>query len=816
MSKQLAFVLACATALLPLTANALGLGEIKLNSGLNQNLNADVTIVGATPGELDSLKVTLASQQQFQQAGLDRPDALSQLQFQVVKNPDGSASVHITSLQAVREPFLDFLVDATWDNGELLREYTVFLNPPNFETPAPAVLPAPVQAQPAPVAAPAAPAIPAPATTTAAVIAAPAPATVPAPATAIAATAATAATAEVTAPPALGSNYGPIHRGETLSEIALRMRPKGVTLNQMMIAIYRANHEVFMHNINRMKAGYVMRIPSMADIQAVNIKDANSEVRAQIEEWRSNRGQGSAKPSSVPQPPLQLVAPSSAAETTANQLPGAGKGGTGASSTVKTPAQPAASAAPVAAATSSQAPIAVKNSGLAAVQNQAGNASKSVAQPAAAGKPKPPAPTASSGLLDTLQSPYVLGIAAVVLIIVLIGVLIKKRKSTSSVPTPKRIKVKATAAGADWQEQERAGLKDESDTPVTRTRGKAAADDAMSRSTVTMKSLMPTAPTADRRADVAKLDESDPVAEADFHMAYGLYDQAAEVLKKTLQQDPGRRDLKMKLLEVFFTAGNRASFVDTARGLRQEMGASPDKDWESIAIMGRQVAPDESLFAATGTASATDSSVDIALDSSGTSTLVTDADPLAGAFAGITAPAGTKAAPAAATDHSLDFIPTGAKSTTGKAQQESKAAEGGMDFDLGDFDIEPGGGAKPAAKPDEPTITTDFGTDSQVEFDKALKELADFVNTNVPPQEDASKSAPEAGMSLAAEPPAAAAGAGDDATGGLNEIGTKLDLARAYIDMGDADGAKNILEEVLQEGDAQQKKEARELMKHLA
>ena len=141
--------------------------------------------------------------------------SLSQLQFHVVKNPDGSASVHITSLQAAHEPFLDFLIDATWFDGELLREYTVFLNPPNFETPAPAVLSAPVQAQPAPVTAPAAPAIPAPATTTAAVIAAPAPATAPAPA------AATAATAEVTAPPALGSNYGPIHRGETLSEIEI-------------------------------------------------------------------------------------------------------------------------------------------------------------------------------------------------------------------------------------------------------------------------------------------------------------------------------------------------------------------------------------------------------------------------------------------------------------------------------------------------------------------------------------------------------------------------------------------------------------------
>jgi pilus assembly protein FimV len=155
-----------------------------------------------------------------------------------------------------------------------------------------------------------------------------------------------------------------------------------------------------------------------------------------------------------------------------------------------------------------------------------------------------------------------------------------------------------------------------------------------------------------------------------------------------------------------------------------------------------------------------------------------------------------------------------------------------MEFDLGDLNFEPTP-AKPAEKKaeptlgtDEPTVATDFGTDSQVEFDKALNDLASFVNTNVPPQP-----AEENDKTLAIRPPKPPAAedlgtvldtGGDEAPGAagggssMNEIGTKLDLARAYIDMGDPDGAKSILEEVIAEGNAQQKTEAQELLKHVS
>ncbi|MGB9428489.1 MAG: FimV/HubP family polar landmark protein [Gammaproteobacteria bacterium] len=824
MSKKLAFVLALALAALPLAANALGLGEIKLNSTLNQPLSADIPIVGATADEIGSLHVKLASTQQFQQAGIPMADSLNQLQFQVVQGANGAASVHISTSKAFREPFMDVLLDATWDSGELIREYTVFLNPPNFESTTQAA-PAPAAAQPAtaaPVGAAASSTTPTPQP------AAPAPTPVTPP-QAVAPTSAPVISASNTS---LGGNYGPIHRGETLSEIALRLHPQGVTLNQMMIAIYRANPEVFMRNINLMKAGYVLRIPTADDIQAVKVAEANSEVRTQIAEWRSSRGLATTRTAAATaeQPSLQLVAPSSPAQTAENPLPGTGVGSNAADNTTKlagangggmaTAAAPAASAA--------KAPISVASNSLAAVQSQAGKenqqAAKAKTTPLVPEKPtvtKPlpkkftaPAqvqPAESGGLLSSLLNPYIIILIIIVIVLIIIGIIMKKRRGSASVSgKPIRSKIKPPPADTtDWEKEEKAGLQDVTTTGAPGTRAKAG--QVAGAAAATGVAALGTTTSL-------KLDEADPMAEADFHMAYGLYDQAADVLKKALAQDPGRRDLKKKLLEVYFTAGDRANFVETARGLRQEMGAQPDKDWENIAIMGRQVAADEPLFAGNGAAAG--ASVDIPLESGGTGTAVhTDLDPLAGAFAGIrpvTLPEARGATPVA-DSHTVDFSLPDIEPTAAKGKAGARTA-GGAGQAAGSVDAR-----KKAGKVGVTTVTADFGTDSQVEFDKALKELSDFVNTNVPPQDEGTRSG--AALSLAADADTvstsigtgtgAGAGTGEETTG-LNEIGTKLDLARAYIDMGDADGAKNILEEVVAEGDSQQKKEAQKLMQQLA
>ncbi|HEV7165058.1 MAG TPA: FimV/HubP family polar landmark protein [Gammaproteobacteria bacterium] len=890
MSKKLTLVLTLVVAVLPGAAYALGLGEIKLNSALNDKFSADIQIVGATSDELDSLDVKLASLAQFSQAGLDHPEALSQLQFVVVRNADGSAYVHITSNQGVREPFLDFLIDANWNNGELIREYTVLLNPQSFQT---AAAPKPEAAQ-APAAATVAAAMPAPAVAAPVPVSTPAPAQTqaetpaPAPEAAVAATEQPAAPApQPTASPppspapaaepapaqrALGANYGPIHRGETLSGIAKQVRPEGVTLNQMMIAIYQANPEVFTHNINRMKAGYILRMPSASDAQAVSTTDANAEVRAQMEAWRNNRGVAAAPAESTAasaQPALQLVAPSSAAEGSA-PLPGADKQGNGeaAAGAAKPETAPEAAEAPVnpapaptpAAPPANQAPLTVKNNSLAAVQQQAAQQaaqpSPSVLPPPEAVKNEPlksaaataakPAQAQESGggFLDAILNIYVLGALVVVIVAVALGVMLKKRKKAS--PSGFNATGTARIKGADWMKQEQAGGENDntasSSTTRTRTKAKkaakqieemadektvlvnppteaAAGDD--SDKTMLMSSPPPMQDTMVGGGGGSKLDVSDPMAEADFHMAYGLYDQAADVLRKALRQSPERQDIQVKLLEVFFTAGDRDNFVVEAKKLRQSMGATPSKDWESVAIMGRQVAPNEALFTSSGAPSG--ATVDIALGTGGTDTVVSD---LGDAFSASPPPApAPKPAPAAPADNLMEFSlpdiePAPATEIVHAPAEAPKA--GGMEFDLGDLNFEPTPAkakevkAAPTLGTDEPTVATDFGTDSQVEFDKALNDLAAFVNTNVPAQPEAPE--PSIGsLSMDDAPaPAMAAGGDEPAASSISEIGTKLDLARAYIDMGDPDGAKSILTEVIGEGNAQQKQEAQELLKHVS
>ena len=116
---------------------ALGLGDITMNSALNEPLDARIELLSATPEELDNLTIALASADTFSRYGIDRPFYLNDMQFSVVRSGrvDGNY-VLVTSLSPMAEPFLTFLVEASWSRGRLLREYTVFLDPPTFAPPA--------------------------------------------------------------------------------------------------------------------------------------------------------------------------------------------------------------------------------------------------------------------------------------------------------------------------------------------------------------------------------------------------------------------------------------------------------------------------------------------------------------------------------------------------------------------------------------------------------------------------------------------------------------------------------------------------------
>ncbi len=111
------------------------------------------------------------------------------------------------------------------------------------------------------------------------------------------------------------------------------------------------------------------------------------------------------------------------------------------------------------------------------------------------------------------------------------------------------------------------------------------------------------------------LDQGDPLAEADFHMAYGLYDQAADLIRIAISREPNRRDLKLKLLEVFFVWGNKEQFLHSARELADTRSEAAPGEWEKIVIMGKQLAPEDPLFSGGGAISgATDGGVDLDLE----------------------------------------------------------------------------------------------------------------------------------------------------------------------------------------------------------
>ena len=224
--------LAIATLLfVPLLASAAGLGRLTVNSALGQPLRAEIEIVALQAGEEDSLTVRLASPEAFRQAGIDLNAALIGLQFTV--DARGSRPViRISTAQPVNEPFLDLLVELQWATGRLVREYTFLLDPPEYKAPAAAPTPAPA-VRPAPSAEPT-PDRPTPSVETRPI------------------------------PPIAAAAAGKheVKKGDTLGAIARQNLPEGVTLNQMMIALYRANEEAFIRgNINLVRAGRILTIP---------------------------------------------------------------------------------------------------------------------------------------------------------------------------------------------------------------------------------------------------------------------------------------------------------------------------------------------------------------------------------------------------------------------------------------------------------------------------------------------------------------------------------------------------------------------------
>lgn len=792
-----------AMALIPRMACALGLGEIQSNTRIGQPFSARIPILHASTGELQGLSVSLANHAAYQNANLNEPDYLFSLKFSVAQGPHGPY-VQVTSNKAVKLPFLNLLIRASWPSGQVTRQYTVLLNPPTFVSGSGAQQPispasTPVSEKPAPAQQmtqqPVSRPNPPPGRAT--------------PATSGVSAGQVQQTQPVTTMP---SSYT-VRRGDTLWGIARRMRAgTGASVNQTMIAIYRANPQAFHGNINRLAAGRTLKVPTQNEITQIEAGEATRLVARQNREWRgagaspqlaanggvpehpvpATAGQAAAEqapPQAVAAPTSSSVSSQSAGkqaampetsgrvvlttpEVTATKgaaaAPGSAVAGTAVTGAVggamgatgKTQASSTRGAANRVAGTGASAggPVKVQNNAMAGMA--AAKQSVSTGKAATVAKPKPNTENAlnsvnsggeqQGGLMYWLQRPSGwIVIAAIILILIAIALLVLRRHHKAAEQQAPLV----TIGGEHEAEGQETESEADADDDIE---AKENPDDIGIATYLGGSSL-----------DVNKVDAID---EADLHIGFGDYDKAAQILREGIERQPQRHELRRRLLDVFFAAGEGEAFAAEARNYSKETAGSAD--WQEVVAMGRQLCPQDEFF----------------------------------------------------TDNA------GAPDTTAE-QAEDRLGENFADLDL-----------------DRLKRDDDEG-EEQDEFERTMDELSTFIETYVPasaetpvalqlpPDEIATETQtkPETDDESTPEdepldfhlddedlPPAASGSTLESETADEEEmdepgnmVDTKLDLARAYIDMGDADSARGVLEEVVDEGDETQSGEARHLLESL-
>ncbi|MGI9237791.1 MAG: FimV/HubP family polar landmark protein [Woeseiaceae bacterium] len=669
MSRRLTHISLVLVLLLASEAWAIGLGDIELDSALNEPLRAEISLLSATPDELASLTVMLASSETFDRYGIDRPFYLQDIEFNVVNDARG-AVVQLRSRQAMTEPFLTFLVEASWPSGRLLREYTVLLDPPTF----------------APPAAQQAPAVTAPSRSTPADsgrieqprAAQPEPSVTESPPRA---SAPRSRPSQPSSSPAVdnrpfdasaGGDYV-VQRNETLWGIASRVRPDSrLTMNQTMLAIFEANRDAFGGNINMLRAGAALRIPSADEIVSISSGNAFQEVKRQNEAWSSGSGFTAPPVTEETRPSLTLVPPDEEPEglvydddlVTSEPLSREEEleQRIDELESADVPDQPSL--------------IEIRDNELAQLRQELAEIRGEVYEPPVEVSDDPfvdeaddeamddeigvddlmsddeliaddemvedavddaeaddtvaeptvsrPAPVSEPGLVDQILGALTsiwAGIAAALIVVVGLLVWFMRRDSDDegdSAPWEALDSEEMREDTLTTTESMRAPTAEEAFVVVEQDAGlRPQAEDATAEISIAdgsgeFGSLEDTFSSE----TAVNLDQTDPIAEADFHMAYGLYDQAADLINGALETSPEDTGLMSKLCEIYFVWGNRDAFIDAAGKLKALVGGGEGPEWDKIVIMGQQIAADNEMFAGAGVAGAT-KAVDLAFDADG-------------------------------------------------------------------------------------------------------------------------------------------------------------------------------------------------------
>jgi pilus assembly protein FimV len=915
-------------ALLPGMSFALGLGDIQLTSRLNAPLDAQIEVLGATPEEVAQLRVQMASRDLFSRYGLDYPNYFSGINVALTRSADGRDVIRLTSDAPITEPFATLLIEASSARERIIREYTVLFDPPVF---APTAAAAAV----APVAAPVAGAGDRSGEIARPVETAPPPAPPPA-----------QVAAQRPAPPPAAGNAGgtyTVRSGDTLSRITQQMAVDPAQRDAAMIAIFRANPAAFDDNINLLRSGAVLRLPDAAEVAAVDRGEAAQEVRRQSVAW-SNRSTGSASAVASNNARLQLVAPTGTGQAGGVDDGGGARngagGGNGGAAGGDAQAQAEAQAQVQAAnerATQLEAELAetrrllqLRDEELARLQAASGQQvaqdQTSPAEQVSETAPVTdvtPAPEPSPGLLGMLRRYWYAPAALLVLALVWVAVRARRRREEELsfesdlqpfVDEPPRSVSRVSASNtlplyrpADSKEQ--AIVVEETSTSLRPLPLGAAASVAEDAVTIAAPTTAASAPVVDTTGVLA---QGDALAEADFHMAYGLYDQAADLVRQAIDHEPQRRDLKIKLLEIYSIWGNKAQFLQVAHELARSRDQAEPGEWEKIVIMGKQLAPEDPLFAQSTTGMGR-SGVDLNLEgaqnqvdldfkteptvstskpyapvdldlgsalvealgdgdsSSATPLDFTLDDPSRGDdvahIADMTQQA-PRYTPRADDYHDHDTVRFTSSADTSEQpvldprqavrqrlderptslppDQTAELALDDLGLDLGRLEntgvelraLDDTGLTQMLDGVDSPTLNAGLGDTSRELLSPAelmpepISSTAETgTNPLLPMGDDLDFDLGASDASPGATPDIDSTGRFDntqrfaapdflfdDATEHdlesitMSEVGTKLDLARAYMDMGDPDGARSILNEVLQEGSPAQKQEAQRLI----
>ena len=774
---------------MPLMAHAAGLGKLSVTSALGQPLAAEIELFAADKAELDSLSASLASDQAFRDARVELAPVLSSLRFAVEKRPNGRAVLKVSSSRPVNDPFIDMLVELSWASGRLVREYTMLLDPPGMgsvQTVSPVAV--------APARTPVATAAAAPQVTTA-------PAT-PSP---------------VPAPQAAAPDRVTVKRGDTLTRIANRVRPEGVSLEQTLLGLYRENDQAFNGNMNRLKAGKTLNVPSAEKVAAIPQQEAVRELRLQADDWRAYRQKLAGAVSAAPVAPVAADQASSGkitpkVEDRAKPTPEAqqdvlklsratppttaatGKADETRALQEKLRAQEEDATARENALQESDQRVATLEKQIQDMQQlvemqERAQAEAPVSAPApAVSAPAPVAPVAlavsplaapepaENWYAPLLANPMYWGggLAALGLGGVLWWMMAGggRRRKTGNTTLDDSI-----MTGGDVRPN----------TVIGAASGGSVNTGDTSFLTDFSQVGLGTIDTHD----------VDPIAEAEVYMAYGRDAQAEEILKEAISNNPDRHEIRVKLLEIYAAQRNTVTFEAIAGELYAALGSRSSPLWDKACEMGRSIDPTNPLYG--GVQSSAAPAATVAATAAVAGGAVAFADESAQKPVANTQPAAPVEIEAASESepepepefvtasgplefesagHVLNFdSPSEAAVTPESGYVEMDTL--GLDFDLPDLDV-------PATADDtlklDLGLHEDNGPDSKFDFSGLDLDLGEAGGNELE----------------------------------LDEIGTKLDLARAYVEMGDKEGAREILNEVLAEGSDKQKADAKGMLSSLA